>query len=236
VSAVKRTPRDERRRRLGQNFLQPDVAEGLVAAASFRPDDLVVEIGAGLGRCTFPLAERVQRVIGVEVDPALAARLRLALERRRIANVSVVCADARRYRFPNRPFRAFGSLPFGATTALMRHLFDDPDGGLVRADLVIQWEVARKRAAVPPTTLLSAAWTPWWTFELGQRVAAHSFRPVPAVDAAVLTVARRTSELLPVNMATLYAEFIREHWDTSRQRDGRAQGHSALPGNGVVET
>lgn len=217
MSAAKRTPRDERRRRLGQNFLQPEVAEDLVAAASFRRADLVVEIGAGLGSCTFPLASRVQRVIAVEVDPALAARLRLALERRKVANVSVVCLDARRYRFPTRPFRAFGSLPFGATTALMGRLFDDPDGGLVRADLVVQWEVARKRAAVPPTTLLSTAWTPWWTFELGERVPAHSFRPMPAVDAGVLTVKRRTPALLPVVMAAPYAEFIRGQWGVTRR-------------------
>ena len=48
------------------------------------------------------------------------------------------------------PFRVMGSLPFGATTALLRHLFDEPDGGLRRADLIVQWEVARKRAATPP--------------------------------------------------------------------------------------
>ena len=61
--------------------------------------------------------------------------------------MSVVHLDPRYFRYPNRPFRVFGSLPFGATTTLMRHLFDDP-GGVVRADLVVQWEVARKRVAV----------------------------------------------------------------------------------------
>jgi 23S rRNA (adenine-N6)-dimethyltransferase len=227
VSAAKRTPRDERRRRLGQNFLQPEVAEGLVAATPFRPDDLVVEIGAGLGSCTFPLAQRVQRVIAVEVDRDLAERLRSALARRKVANVSVLCLDALRFRFPSRPFRVFGSLPFGATTAQMHRLLDDPDGGLVRADLVVQWEVARKRAAVPPTTLLSAAWTPWWTFELGQRVPAPSFRPVPAVDAGLLTVARRTPALLPVEIAMPYAEFIRGHWDARGNRPRRAGSGSA---------
>ena len=101
---------------------------------------------------------------------------------------------------------------------------------------MVQWEVARKRAAVPPMTLLSAAWTPWWTFELGQRVPAHSFRPVPAVDAALLTVARRTPALLPVNMATLYAEFIREHWNDlgrmPRRESDYGAADSASPGSG----
>ena len=138
MSAAKQTPRDERRRRLGQNFLQADVAKTVVAGASFQPSDLVVEIGAGLGSLTFPLAQWVSQVLAVEVDPVLAARLRRELQRRKITNVSVVCCDARRYRLPRRPFRALGSLPFGATTALMRHLLDDPRGQLERADLVAE--------------------------------------------------------------------------------------------------
>ena len=211
MSTVKRTPRDERRRRLGQNFLQADVAKRVVAGASFQPSDLVVELGAGLGSLTFPLAQWVSQVLAVEVDPILAARLRRELQRRKISNVSVVCCDARRYRLPRRPFRALGSLPFGATTALMRHLLDDPGSQLERADLVVQWEVARKRATTPPSTLLSAAWAPWWVFDLGRRISAEAFRPVPAVDAAVLRVRRREPAVLPIDLAGPFGQFIRDH-------------------------
>lgn len=212
MSAAKRTPRDERRRRLGQNFLQADVAKTVVAGASFQPSDLVVEIGAGLGSLTFPLARCVSQVLAVEVDPVLAARLRRELQRRKVTNVSVVCCDARRYRLPRRPFRAFGSLPFGATTALMSHLLDDPGSQLERADLVVQWEVARKRATTPPSTLLSAAWAPWWDFELGRRISAGAFRPLPAVDGGVLRVRRREPAVLPIDLAGPFGEFLRDHW------------------------
>ena len=218
MSAAKRTPREERRRRLGQNFLQADVAKTVVAGASFQPGDLVVEIGAGLGSLTFLLAQCVSQVLTVEVDPVLAARLRRELQRRKITNVSVVCCDARRYRLPRQPFRAFGSLPFGATTALMRLLLDDPGSQLERADLVVQWEVARKRATTPPSTLLSAAWAPWWDFELGQRISAEAFRPLPAVDGAVLRVRRREPAVLPIDLAAPFGEFLRHHWGV---RDGR---------------
>jgi 23S rRNA (adenine-N6)-dimethyltransferase len=214
VSAAKRTPRDERQRRLGQNFLRSDVAETLVAGASFHPDDLVVEIGAGLGSCTVALARRVERVVAIEVDPILAGQLRRVMKRSNLANVSVLRLDALHYRFPNRPFRVFGSLPFGSTTALMRHLIDDPSGRLIQADLVVQLEVARKRAAVPPTTLLSATWTPWWVFDLDHRIPANAFKPMPAVDAALLRVTRRTPPLLPIHLAASYRKFVREHWDS----------------------
>jgi 23S rRNA (adenine-N6)-dimethyltransferase len=223
VSAAERTPRDERRRRLGQNFLKPEVAQTLVAATSFQPDDLVVEIGAGLGSLTFALACQVGQVIALEADPMLAARLRQTVERRRVTNIRVLRADALRYRFDSRPFRVFGSLPFGATTALMRRLFDDPSVALVRADLVVQWDVARKRAALPPTTLLSTTWAPWWEFRLGQRIPASRFRPVPSVDAGVLTVTRRTPALLPPELAPGYGVFVREHWGQTQERRARRE-------------
>ena len=214
MSAAKRTPRDERRRRLGQNFLRPDLAEQLVAHAAIEPGDLVVEIGAGRGACTFALARQGADVIALEKDPHWAGSLRRAVARRDLHHqVRVVCCDARDYRMPRHDFRAFGSIPFGATTAILRHLLDDPPrSGLVRADLVVQLEVALKRSATPPTTLLSTAWAPWWTFEFERRIPAGAFRPVPSVDAAVLRVSRRTPPLLPPHMATAYASFVQSEW------------------------
>ncbi len=212
MSADKRTARDERRRRLGQNFLSAELAEALTAQAAIEPDDLVVEIGAGRGAWTFALARRAAHVVALEKDPAWATRLRHELARQRVPNVDVVCRDALAYRMPRRPFRAVGSVPFGATTAILRHLLEDDGSGLERADLVVQWEVARKRATVPPTTLVSTTWAPWWSFEVGRRIPAGAFRPVPSVDAGLLTVTRRRPPLLPDQMAAAYATFVRRHW------------------------
>jgi 23S rRNA (adenine-N6)-dimethyltransferase len=212
VSVPERTPRDERRRRLGQNFLRPELADALVAEAGFERGDLVVEIGAGRGACTFALARRGVDVIALERDAHWADALRREARRQKVTGVTIVCCDARRYRMPRRPFRVTGSLPFGATTALLRHLLEDHGSGLRRADLVVQWEVARKRAATPPTTLLSTAWAPWWSFSLGRRLPADAFRPVPSVDAGVLRITRREPPLLPDHMAGAYATFVRHQW------------------------
>jgi 23S rRNA (adenine-N6)-dimethyltransferase len=196
VPARRRTDRDERRRRLGQNFLAPDLAENLIAEARLSAGELVVEIGPGPGALTFALARRGVRVRAVQ----------------RLTGVRVVHCDAARFALPHEPFRVFGSLPYGSTTAILRHLLGDPGVPLVRADLIVQWEVARKRAAAPPTTLWSAAWAPWWTFRLGRRIPATSFRPVPRVDGGVLTVLRRDPPLLPASMAGDYVDFVRDHW------------------------
>jgi 23S rRNA (adenine-N6)-dimethyltransferase len=213
VSAAKRTQRDERRRSLGQNFLQPDRADQLVDAAAFATGDLVVEIGAGRGALTYALARCGVQVVALEKDPEWAASLRREVVRRDLdERVRVVRCDALDYRMPRRPYRAIGSLPFGATTAILRHLLDDPGSCLVRADLIVQWEVARKRAVMPPSTLLSTTWAPWWSFEVVRRIPAAAFRPKPSVDAAVLCVTRRDPPLLPPRMAGPYASFVRRQW------------------------
>jgi 23S rRNA (adenine-N6)-dimethyltransferase len=208
VSADKRT----RRRSLGQNFLRTDLADELVAAAAFVAGDHVVEIGAGRGALTYALARHGVRVVALEKDPHWATTLRHEAIRRGLDDIRVVCCDALDYRLPRRPFRVVGSLPFGSTTAILRHLFDDPGSCLVRADLIVQWEVARKRAVMPPSTLLSTTWAPWWTFEIGPRIPAAAFRPVPSVDAAVLRVTRRDPPILPPHMAGPYASFVRRQW------------------------
>lgn len=212
MSAQRRTPRDERRRRLGQNFLRPELAERLVAEADFRPGELVVEIGPGPGAITLALASHGVDVIAVERDPVWADRLRHAARRHASGRVQVVEADVLSVPLPGRPFRVIGSLPFGATTHILRHLLDDPAGRLERADVIVQWEVAGKRASAPPSTLLSTAWAPWWEFRQGRRIPAEEFRPVPRVDAGVLVITRRTRPLLPLPMAGAYARFVRAHW------------------------
>jgi 23S rRNA (adenine-N6)-dimethyltransferase len=187
------------------------VAAELVRDAGIGPGDLVWEIGAGSGRLTAPLAERAAHVVAVERDPILAQELR-----RRFAGsrtVEVVEGDALRVPLPTRPFRAFGNIPFAVTTPILRRLLDDPAGPLVRADLLIQLEAARKRAAVTPGTLLTIGWAPWWGFSLVRRVGRLGFEPAPSVDAALLAVTRREPPLLPPDDLGAYLRLIRRAFD-----------------------
>jgi 23S rRNA (adenine-N6)-dimethyltransferase len=147
-----RTPRDECRRALGQNFLADRaVAARLVRAAGVRSSDLVVELGAGTGTLTVELAGRAGRVQAVEVDPVWAQHLRKRFARS--GNMDVLEGDLLRVRLPTRPFRVVANMPFNLTTQLLRRLVDQPANGLLRAHLIVQWEVARKRAGRPRTAL-----------------------------------------------------------------------------------
>jgi 23S rRNA (adenine-N6)-dimethyltransferase len=214
VSARRRTARDERRRHLGQNFLNAATADRLVEQVALRRGELIVEIGAGSGAITVALARRGAQVVAIEPDSAWCGRLRERIGMNR--QIRVINGDFLTVPLPTAPFRVVGSLPFGRTTDILRRLLDDPSNALYRADLIVQWEVARKRATMPPTTLLSTLWAPWWELQLGPRIPAMEFRPVPRVDAAFLTVIRRDPPMLPISMALPYADFVRRAWPFER--------------------
>jgi 23S rRNA (adenine-N6)-dimethyltransferase len=197
-----------RRRRLadGQHFLRPALAAELVAAAGVRPDELVLEVGAGFGRLTDPLRRAAGRVIAVELDPGLAAALR-----RRLAGdpgVTVIHGDALALPLPGEPFRVVGNVPFGISTALLRRLLDDPASPLAAADLIVQDGLARKRAAPRPSTLLSLGWLPWWELRMERVLPRGGFEPPPAVDAALLAVRRREPALLDLGCADAYRRLL----------------------------
>jgi 23S rRNA (adenine-N6)-dimethyltransferase len=154
---------------------------------------------------TAELSRRAMRVRAIEVDPRWAAKLRMRMQAH--PNVEVVEGDALRVPLPAEPFRVIANIPFGATTDLLHRLLDDPSTPLVRADLLLQWEVARKRAG-RPRTALSAQWSPWWHFRLGRRVPRTAFRPQPAVDAGLLTIERRATPLLPPGTHESFADFV----------------------------
>lgn len=222
----RRTGRDRRRSQrhaAGQRFLVDRAVVGrLVRGADVARDELIVDVGAGAGALTLPLAEAGARVLAVEVDPAWVRRLRGRVVQAGLQDrVRVVHADLRAFKPPREPWRVVANPPFALTTALLRRLLDDPSRGPRRADLVLQLAVARKRSHQPPSTLHSAAWAPWWTFELGARIDRSAFRPAPDVDAAVLTIRRRDPELLPTWLAPGFAEVLRPAWSPPPERNPR---------------
>lgn len=203
-----------RRRIFSQNFLvDRRVIEALVDASGIAEGDLVADIGAGNGLITEALAARGARVLAVERDPALARRLRARFGAG--SGVTVAEADIVTMALPGEPFAVVANIPFGITTKILRRLLGQP-AGMVRADVIVQAEVARKRGAGGRGTLLNATWEPWFEFATGARISAAAFRPRPRVDAAVLIVRRRDQPLLDPRLRRDYEAFVTAAFSASR--------------------
>lgn len=191
----------------GQHLLRSDaIASELVGQAGIRTDELVIEIGPGLGRLTAPLARSAGHVVAVEIDERFAAQLRVRFGS--TANVEVVVGDALEVALPRAPFRVVGNLPFGVTTPILRRLLDDAELELTAVDVIVEWNVARKRASPRPTNLVSLGWQPWWAFDLLRHLPASAFDPRPSVDAGFLAIRPRARPLLRVDQRPAYRALL----------------------------
>jgi 23S rRNA (adenine-N6)-dimethyltransferase len=189
----------------GRHFLRSRAfADAIVRDAGIRPGELVLDLGAGDGMLTAPLAAAGARVVAVELDHRSAATLRS-----RLPQIDVVHGDAARMPLPREPFAVVANLPFAVGTAILRALLDDPRVPLRHADLIVEWGLAAKRAAVWPSTRASVYWGAWHELSLVRRVPRSCFVPPPSVDAALLRVSRREEPLVPITAARAYDAFLR---------------------------
>jgi 23S rRNA (adenine-N6)-dimethyltransferase len=196
----------------------------VVAAAGVARSELVVEVGAGTGRLTAPLADAARSIVAIELDPRLAEGLRWRFAGH--PRVSVVEGDALVVPFPEEPHRVAGNVPFHITTALLRNVLDDPGSSCFAADLIVQDGLARKRCALRPCTMLSLGWLPWWRLSIERLLPAGCFAPRPSVDAALLAARRREPALLPAESAAAYRALLRRAFDHA----DRPVRHTAAPG------
>ncbi|GAA3562687.1 hypothetical protein GCM10022222_52970 [Amycolatopsis ultiminotia] len=211
------------RHELGQNFLTDPATIATVCSAAARTTGPLVELAAGDGALTVPLSRSGRPITAVELDPRRARRL----DRRTPANVEVVQGDLLRHRLPGVRHTVVGNLPFHLTTVTLRRLLGHPHWEL--AVLLVQWEVARRRAGIGGASQLTAAWWPWYAFTVPAKVPAHAFRPRPDVDGGILVITRRTDPL--VTDRAPYQEFVR------RVFTGRGHGLAAiLPRTGGIGT
>lgn len=209
------------RHELGQNFLtDPAVAAAIVAAVE-ATEGPIFEIGPGDGALTWPLERLGRPLTCIEVDPKRAE----SLAQRSSSSTRIHVADFLHYRLPTSRHVLVGNIPFHVTTPVLRRILAGP--GWTEAVLLVQWEVARKRAGVGGSTMMTAQWWPWFDFRLLRRVAADSFSPRPSVDGGLLTISRRRHALVPDLARGRYQRLVKEVF-TGKGR-GLAQILAALP-------
>jgi 16S rRNA (adenine1518-N6/adenine1519-N6)-dimethyltransferase len=183
----------------GQNFvIDANTVRRIVRTADLRPDDVVVEVGPGLGSLTLALLGEVRRVVAIEVDPLLAAALpdTLAAYAPDLADrCEVVAADALHVEsIPGpAPTALVANLPYNVSVPVLLHLLallPTLERGLV----MVQSEVADRLAAAPGSKVygipsVKAAW--YADVRRAGAIGRNVFWPAPNVDSGLVAWTRR---------------------------------------------
>ncbi|MBW4719120.1 16S rRNA (adenine(1518)-N(6)/adenine(1519)-N(6))-dimethyltransferase RsmA [Saccharothrix obliqua] len=187
-------------KKLGQNFVHdPNTVRKIVSAADLRADDVVLEVGPGLGSLTLALLPACRAVVAVEIDPVLAGRLPGTVAERAPGladRLTVVEADAMRVtadRFPVEPTALVANLPYNVAVPVVLHLLAELPS--LRTGLVmVQAEVADRMAAGPGSKVYGVPSVKLAWYADARRagpVSRSVFWPVPNVDSALVAFDRR---------------------------------------------
>lgn len=179
----------------GQNFLKNrSTAARIVSRAGFLENDQIVEVGVGLGALTLCLAERVARIIGIEIDRGIVAYL----EETKVLpdNVELVHADILKFDFNllfkkvGQPLKIISNLPYSISNPFIFKLIDNRIL-IDRVVILLQKEMAERLSAVPhtkdygiPSVLLQSC----AEVRPLMGVAAAEFHPRPKVDSQLIEI------------------------------------------------
>lgn len=196
----------------GQNFVvDGNTVRRIVRSADLRGDDIVVEVGPGLGSLTLALLEVAERVVAVEIDDVLAGGLAQTVGDRApddAYRLDVVHADAMRVTdLPVAPTVLVANLPYNVSVPVLLHLlatFPSLRSGLV----MVQSEVAARLCARPGSRVygvpsVKAAW--YADVRPAGNVARSVFWPVPNVDSGLVAIERRDPPQTDVSREEVFA-------------------------------
>lgn len=210
---------------LGQNFLVDEAAlKRVMAAAEIGPQDVVLEVGPGLGSLTRLLAQAARRVVAVELDQQLLAPLAEVLTP--FSNVRVVQGDILELDVgallaeelaPGQTYLAAANIPYYITSALLRHLLEAQPQPR-RMVFTVQHEVAKRVTAEPgDLSLLALSVQVYGAASVAAFIPAGAFYPAPKVDSAVVRVDLFQTPRIPGDQLDLFFRLAKAGFSQRRK-------------------
>jgi 16S rRNA (adenine1518-N6/adenine1519-N6)-dimethyltransferase len=219
----------------GQHFLvDRNILNKVIRTAQVEKDDLVLEIGPGLGEMTLALARQARRVIAVEVDPKLVEILKKKLED--CPNVDVVKGDILTISFRKADFgegqkiKVVANLPYQISTPLIFHFIELKEF-FSTLTLMLQKEVAERMVASPGTKAygpLSIFVQLFSTLSIRFYVKPSAFFPPPKVESAVVHMTWREKPMVHMQDEDWFKKVVRGAFSYRRKTLINALKHSDL--------
>ena len=213
-------------KKFGQNFLiNTGVLEDIIDAAEVTDEDMVLEIGPGIGKMTQYLCENARQVIAVEIDTNLIPILKdtlSAYDNVRIINDDILKVDinelAREYN-NGRPIKVVANLPYYITTPIIMGLFES-HVPIESITVMVQKEVADRMQAGPGTKdygALSLAVQYYSKPQIVVNVPPSCFMPQPKVGSTVISLRRHQQPVVQVEDEKLMFKVIRASFNQRRK-------------------
>lgn len=184
-------------KKLGQNFLHdPNTVRMIIGAAELSPDDVVVEVGPGLGSLTLGLVDTVSRVIALEIDPRLAGRLPATVEARapefadRLTVVNTDALKVSRADLDAQPTALVANLPYNVSVPVLLHLLAEFPT-IKRVLVMVQKEVADRLAAQPGSKIYgvpSVKASFYGNVARAGTIGKHVFWPAPNIESGLVRI------------------------------------------------
>jgi 16S rRNA (adenine1518-N6/adenine1519-N6)-dimethyltransferase len=203
---------------LGQHWLEDESALKKISESIYiSSDDTVLEIGPGLGALTKYLVKKAKKVIAVELDETLAARLNSVVP---ADNLEIIAQDILKFDFATLPhnYKVVANIPYYLTGNLLRVLISstNPPKSMV---LLVQKEVAERIAAKPGNmSMLAVSVQLYYEAELSDVVPAAAFHPAPKVDSQIVVLKRRLKPLFPNLNTQKFFRIVKAGFSEKRKK------------------
>ncbi|NCD00780.1 ribosomal RNA small subunit methyltransferase A [bacterium] len=175
----------------GQNFLvTKNIYDKIVSLAKLNKEDVVLEVGPGLGFLTAKLAKESKKVFSVEIDDKLVEVLKTGLDSSNISNVEIINENVLDFDPSNleKEYKIVANLPYNISSVFLRK-FLSADNKPKRVVLLLQKEVVERIIEKPGNhSLLSLSVQFYAEAKLEDYVLKNNFYPAPKVDSAILSL------------------------------------------------
>lgn len=206
-----------KRKALGQHFLASrKILRKIVKTINPQPQDFIIEIGAGKGILTFPLAKQAGKVIAIEKEKSFIP----LLQGKKIPSLTVVEEDVLKMDFnklveketdSQTKMKLVGNLPYSISAPLLFKVFKDK-ALIPECIFLIQKEVAERIAAHPESkkfSPLSILFQIYFLTKVHFIVAPEAFSPPPKVESALISIKRRSFPLFPIEDDQYFLNFLK---------------------------
>lgn len=235
------------KKRLGQNFLiDGEVIQDIIKYADIKPDDVIVEIGSGVGFVTEQLVKYAKKVIAIELDEEAVKEL----EKLNSPNLQIIHNDILKTDLSalcEEEFKVVANIPYYITSPIIAHLLGEIDdltnknrAKIKDIILMVQEEVARRMAANENSSnkqygLLTILSQFWAEVEILRLVGRRAFFPAPKVNSALVKLTVRKSPKLDLSDYTHFRKTIKAAFSQRRKNVKNCLMNAGFPKEKIIQ-